>query len=428
MKGKKRDLPPGMRDMSVRVQESKDGSFLKGNGRMMQHLAKKVNGIETRWSSFENPKAQKGSGGWENHGAKGHPCDHLYAGKSVTLMEHEGAGEIRRIWMTIGDRSPAALRSLTLRCYWDGCEKPAVEVPLGDFMCSGQRGVRFESECFASPEGRSFNCYLPMPFRTGAKITLTNESDLDMERLFYDVDYLIKDQPDEELLYFHSWFHRSDPVALEQDHVILPRVSDQGRFLGASFLVNAPAHYGDTWWGEGEVKIYLDGDGELPTLVGTGTEDYIGTAWGQGEYAGRYQGCLIADSQQRCWSFYRFHICDPVYFYRDCKVTIQDIGGGSWQTVKKLYEAGVPMTLVTCDGGIQKGYQHLYGKSLEEWPQDGWINFYRCDDMATVAYFYLDSPASSLPDIQPPKDRLAGLQPLERPKEKPIVLVAQPNE
>lgn len=109
-------------------------------------------------------------------------------------------------------------------------------------------------------------------------------------------------------------------------------------------------------------------------------------------------------------------------------MTIQDIGGGSWQTVKKLYEAGVPMTLVTCDGGIQKGYQHLYGKSLEEWPQDGWINFYRCDDMATVAYFYLDSPASSLPDIQPPKDRLAGLQPLERPKEKPTVLVAQPNE
>lgn len=392
----------------------------------MMHPAKKTVGTQTRWASFENPSARKGAGGWENRGAKGHPCDHLYAGKTVTLMEHTGAGEVRRIWMTVGDRSAAVLRSLVLRCYWDGCEKPAVEVPLGDFMCCAFEERRFESEWFANPEGRSFNCYIPMPFRTAAKITLTNETDYDIERLFYDVDFLTYDAPCEELMYFHSWFRRSNPVALEQDHTVLDTVQGQGRFLGAFFAVHAPDIYGDTWWGEGEVKAWIDEDGVLPTLVGTGTEDYIGTAWGQGEYVGRYQGCLLADNETRNWTFYRLHACDPVYFDRNIRIQLQDIGGGPWQAVQKLYETGVPLVPVTCDGGIEKGYQQLYENGFEKWPKDGWVNFYRCDDIATTAYFYLDRPSSDLPFIQPLAERLNGIAlPEKKETDGEIVLVAQ---
>lgn len=393
---------------------------------MVMHPAKMTSGVYTRWASFENPAAKKGAGGWENRSAKGHPCDHLYAGKTVTLMEHTGAGEIRRIWMTVGDRSPAALRSLTLRCYWDGAEKPAVEVPLGDFMCCPFGEPRFESEWFSNPEGRSFNCYIPMPFQKGAKITLTNETEVDIERLFYDVDFLTYDKPQEELMYFHSWFNRSVAVPLESDHVILDTVNGQGRFLGASFAVNAPEMYGDTWWGEGEVKMWLDDDGELPTLVGTGTEDYIGTAWGQGEYVGRYQGCLVADNTARKWLFYRLHSCDPVYFERNIRVQLQDIGGGPWQTVEALYNAGILLTPVTCDGGIEKGYQHIYEKGFETFPRDGWVNFYRCDDIATTAYFYLDTPTSDLPEIQPMEVRLYGMELLQKKEANgEVVLVAQ---
>lgn len=376
----------------------------------LQSMAFVPHGHHTRWASFENPKAQKGQGGKENFGAKGHPCDHLYAGKEITLMEYQGAGIVNRIWLTLGDRCEAVLRSVVLRCYWDNAKRPAVEVPLGDFMGGIIDGIAYENALFSNPEGRSFNCYIPMPFRTGAKITLTNEAEYDIERLFYDVNFTILDKPNEELCYFHSVYRRSSPVALGIDHEIVPFIEGKGRFLGAWFSVSTDEQYGDTWWGEGEVKCYLDGDKQYPTLVGTGTEDYIGTAWGQGTYVGKYQGCTVADPQKRHWCFYRFHLCDPVYFSSALRVTIQDIGGGSWEMVKSLSEKGVPLIPVTCDGGIEKGYQQLYQKTLNEWPTDGWINFYRCDDIATTAYLYLDKPEGVFNPIAPLEERLLGIK------------------
>lgn len=391
---------------------------------MNRDYAKKGCGRQTRWASFENPAAGKGVGGQENNGAKGRPCGHLKAGETAVLMEYSGAGEINRIWMTLGERSPAALRGLVLRCFWDNCEKPAVEVPLGDFMCAGGGMVPFESELFADPEGRSFNCYIPMPFRTGAKITLSNDCGVDLPWLFYDVNFTIFDRPQKDLLYFHSWFHRENPVALEKDHLILPKISGEGRFLGAAFTVNGSDRYADTWWGEGEVKLYLDGDSEFPTLVGTGTEDYIGTAWGQGQCAGRYQGCLVSDPERRLWNFYRFHLCDPVYFSKDISVSIQDIGGGKWQTVHELLADGVPLIPTTCDRGIKNGYYHLY-KNGAELPKDGWINFYRQDDFATIAYFYLNRPSSDLPGIQSAQERMKGLEPVKILDGGDVVLIAE---
>lgn len=392
---------------------------------MSKHLAKKVDGRHTRWSSFENPKAEKGKGGRENGGAKGRPCGHLPAGQMVTLMTYDGPGEINRIWMTLGERSPAALRGLVFRCYWDHSDKPAVEVPLGDFMCCGGGMTPFESELFANPEGRSFNCYIPMPFQNGAKITLTNECGADIPWFFYDVDFTVFDKPRKNLLYFHSWFGRNNPVELGKDHTILPKINGEGRFLGTSFVVNANADYADTWWGEGEVKVYLDGDSTFPTLVGTGTEDYIGTAWGQGKYAGRYQGCLVSDPEKRLWSFYRFHICDPVYFSQDISVVIQDIGGGKWQSVHELLKNRVPLIPTTCDKGIKNGYHHLYQKNIPL-PEEGWINFYRQDDFATVAYFYLNQPYSELPELPDAEELLKGLEPVKKPEDGgEVVLIAE---
>ena len=390
----------------------------------MNSLAKRRTDIQTRWASFENPTAEKGAGGQENSGAKGHPCGHLKAGETTVLMKYNGAGEINRIWMTLGNRSPAVLRGLILRCYWDGCKKPAVEAPLGDFMCSGCEPVPFECELFANPEGRSFNCYIPMPFRSEALLTLSNECGADVPWLFYDINFTVFDAPKTDLLYFHSWFHRSNPVELEKDHVILPLLQGEGRYLGTSFAVNASDRYVDTWWGEGEVKIYLDGDNEFPTLVGTGTEDYIGTAWGQGQYAGRYQGCLTANPDRRFWNFYRFHICDPVYFSKDISVTIQDIGGGRWQTVHQLIAEGAPLIPTTCDCGMRGGYHHLYRHDTVL-PKDGWINFYRQDDFATVAYFYLNRPESNLPRIQGIDELLKKFEKADEPDSKDIVLIAE---
>lgn len=121
--------------------------------------------VRTRWASFENPRAKKGAAAWENHGAKGRPFDAIPYGGTVSLIDYsEGAGMITRIWLTLNHRSLYILRSLVLRCYWDGAEKPSVEVPLGDFFSCGRHLCKFENELFSSLEGRSFNSYIPMPF------------------------------------------------------------------------------------------------------------------------------------------------------------------------------------------------------------------------------------------------------------------------
>jgi hypothetical protein len=169
--------------------------------------------------------------------------------------------------------------------------------------------------------------------------------------------------------------------------------------------------YENSWWGEGEVKIYLDGDGDLPTLNGTGTEDYIGTGWGQGLFAHAYQGCLVADEKTRQWAFYRYHIPDPVYFTKDCKVTIQIIGGDMRDKVRGYVKNGAVLTPVTVFGtALIKLLELQSAPPLDDknFP-DGWTNFYRQDDVSATAYFYLNSPVSDVPTIQDVKIRTAGL-------------------
>ena len=371
---------------------------------------------QTRWVSPENPTGAKGAGARENKGAKGHAFDTIPVGRSHVLADIKGAGIIDRMWMTIEDRSPEALRGLKFEIYWDGAATPAVSVPLGDFFLHGAgEMVAMETALFASPEGRSFVSYVPKPFRRGARLVITNESPKQANLIFFDVNYRAVQSQPADALYFHAWWSRDQATKLGEDFRILPRIRGRGRFVGASVTVLTNPIYEKTWWGEGEVKIALDGDRrESPTLVGTGAEDYIGTAWGQGAYINRFQGAPVAnwDGEGR-WTFYRFHVPDPVWFHRDIEVSLQQIGGARKNKILELQGKGVPMIPVTIDPGSRNNFQQLLtnGKTLSD-PSlpDGHTNYYRSDDVAAVAYFYLDRPDGVLPAIAAAADRMAAIR------------------
>ncbi|HYO63541.1 MAG TPA: glycoside hydrolase family 172 protein [Pyrinomonadaceae bacterium] len=365
---------------------------------LAQELYVLPDGVETRWASPENPRGEKGAGGRANAGRKGAPTIAIKAGASAVLAEAQGTpGTVRRMWMTIPDRGPRMLRGLRIDIYWDGATRAAVSAPLGDFFGVGLgRMATFQSALFSNPEGRSFNSVVPMPFRTGFRVVMTNESGQDLPELFYDINYTLGDRHPEGTLYFHAHFRRENPTRLQQDYEILPRVEGRGRYLGTNIgVITDRRTFHNTWWGEGEIKIYLDGDRELPTLVGTGTEDYVGTAWGQGAYANLYQGSPVADEGAGMWSFYRYHIPDPVYFRRDLRVTMQQIGyladhsrGALVREGRRLFRAGP-------------------GRVEFDITRDG--KFERYDDWSSCAYFYLDSPTNNLPPLPPVAQRIAGL-------------------
>lgn len=382
------------------------------------NLFEKPQGVETRWFSFENQEPGRGRAGLENKGAKGHAFDTLLAGETKTLLNIDGSGTICRIWLTISDRSPEMLRSLRFDLFWDHATTPAVSAPLGDFFGVGLgRRTPFECALFSDPEGRSFNCFIPMPFRTGARVTITNESERRLPHLFYDIDLLTNVTHTPETLYFHAHWRRESPNILGQEYLILPKVQGSGRFLGCNLGVIASADYEGAWWGEGEVKVRFGGE-ENPTLCGTGTEDYIGTGWGQGAYGNRTQGCLVADRERRHWAFYRYHIDDPIFFEDACEVSIQTIGGTDTAKVIDLQKRGVSLIPVSIDTAAEGGFLCLM--DLEQ-PVDleapeipsGWCNFWRQDDWSSIAYFYLDRIENDLPALPPASLRSAGLSPID---------------
>lgn len=359
--------------------------------------------IETRWNSFENPTSGKGTGGSENKGAKGHPYDYLKAGETKVLMDVKGPGVITRMWFTIQDRSPEMLRSLKIEMFWDGSEKPAVAAPFGDFFGNGLgKMVAHQNHLFSNPEGRSFNCFIPMPFKTGAKVVVTNEGNVDLNMLFYDINFVKLNEWNEENLYFHCFWNRDTATTPGIDYTILPKIEGKGRFLGVNFGVMANPAYHKSWWGEGEVKMYVDGDNDLPTLVGTGTEDYIGTAWGQGKFINQYTGCLLADRENDYWTFYRYHIPDPIFFKTDIRVTIHALGGNQKDKVIEMLDEGAPLIPISIqDGQVFTGLMDsvppvdLKNDNL----MSGWTNFYRQDDWSSTACFYLNSPVNQLPKL-----------------------------
>jgi hypothetical protein len=383
-------------------------------------------GTKTRWVSPENPTGAKGAGGKANRGAKGAAFIVVQPGATAVLADIKGAGIIHRMWLsgTI-PRNEEQRRLVRLEMFWDGAKRPAVACPIGDFFGAGLGlSVPFESALFANPEGRSFNVTLPMPYRKSARVQVVNEAK-SYALIWYDVNYTEEKRLPDDAMYFHAAWRRELKTEAGRDFEILPRVIGKGRYLGANIGVIGNEAYRGTWFGEGEVKIYLDGDTQWPTLVGTGTEDYIGSGWGQGVFRGRYSGSLVSDDKNDLYAFYRYHLDDPVYFHRDCRVTIQQMGNASSARVRQMLGKGVNATpLLTFDtrGEDVMNLTHqapsihllLDETNLPPFndpkhPQGG-CNYWRQDDVSATVYFYLDRPENNLPPLASVELRLKDMR------------------
>jgi hypothetical protein len=368
----------------------------------------------SHWTSPETRDVPQGQGGRENQAAKGHPYDTIRAGESLVLANIQGSGVIRRIWITVGERTPVMLRSLRLEMFWDNAEKPAVSAPLGDFFGAALgETVAFENALFSSPEGRSFNTIVPMPFRRAARLMLTNESSADLTRVFYDVDYTLGPPP-LDMLYFHAYWRREHPTVLGEDFRVLPAIEGRGRYLGAVFGVETDQTYGHVV-GRGRDENRAERGRPAGDAGRHGTEDYIGTGWSQGAYTHRYQGSPIADGKNRRWTFYRWHVPDPIFFDTSCEVSWQQIGGAAKADVIKMLASGVALWPITIDPTDRSTFVKL----LEQTPvppldsaglPDGWVNFYRRDDVSATVFLHLDAPSSGAAPLAPVSERIAGLQ------------------
>lgn len=391
-----------------------------------QHVYTMPQGVHSRWTSPENTSGAQGQGARTNRGIKGAAYEQIPAHGHVDLLNVKGAGVVDRIKLSVIDRSPKALRSMRIEMYWDGAPKPAVSAPLGDFFgVAFGRTASYVNALFNDPEGRSFSSTVPMPYKSGARIVVYNDSDEPVTHIYYNVNFQTWDHAPKNMLYFHAWWHQNKaPVG--QDFQILPQINGNGRFLGATIGVRANPAYGTHtkgekplyhWFGEGEIKLFLDGDKTYPSLVGTGVEDYFGTAWGMSQFVTPFSGCTIADPHEGLWSCYRYHMPDPVWFHQGIRVAIQQIGGGPIAEVRKLKKAGAPMKPISVDGtdGTDKFYPLLTMKNPpklmdKDFPQ-GWVNYQRTDLWSAVAYFYLDTPTDNLPPIADVRERMQGVIP-----------------
>jgi Protein of unknown function (DUF2961) len=315
-----------------------------GLGMCLGNLSRLSN-AETRSISAENFSGAKGQGGMATAGTGAIPARELGPGWKVSpsidikahsiavLADIAGAGAIQHIWLTV---HPEQWRRLILRMFWDGEERPSVEVPLGDFFCHGW-GVRCNIASLGiavNPAG-GFNSYWEMPFRRGAVITVENLAPDDIPAFYYQITYTLTEVPDDRA-YFHAQWRRTNPVPYQGVHTIVDGLRGQGHYVG-TYLAWGVRSTG--WWGEGEIKFYMDGDTDWPTICGTGTEDYFGGAWNfehpKGDYgifSAPFSGLPqvikpdgLYQSQQR-FGMYRWHIMDPIRFREDLRVTIQALG------------------------------------------------------------------------------------------------------
>ncbi len=314
-----------------------------GLGMNMGNLSR-LSRAKTRSISPENFDGKKGMGGMATEGTgancakdlgrgwKISPSVVIKPGQVFTIADIEGPGAIQQIWMT-----PAGeWRTNILRIYWDGQEQPSVECPVGDFFASGWgKYAQLSSLAVCVNPGSAFNCYWEMPFQKHCLITLTNGSERDMV-LYYQVNYTLTDVP-EYCAYFHARFNRVNPLPHKEDYTILDGVHGHGHYVG-TYLAWGVNNNG--WWGEGEIKFFMDGDEEFPTICGTGTEDYFCGSYNfenqethqyqtfTTPYAGLHQVIRpdgVYQSQTR-FGMYRWHIADPIRFENDLKVTIQALG------------------------------------------------------------------------------------------------------
>lgn len=252
------------------------------------------------------------------------PCISVPAGTTSTIMDVDGPGAIQHIWITVAEE---CYRDLIMRIYWDGEKLPSVETPVGDFFCNGfkKRANVMALPINVNPSG-GFNSYFPMPFGKHAKITIENTAPVDIGGFFYAITYALGNVCDDDA-YFHAQFRRTNPLPYKDDYLIADGIKGKGHYVGTYM---AWQQNSSGWWGEGEVKFFMDGDKEFPTICGTGTEDYFGGAWCfHGNFSAPFLGYPIGDSEGKPGSrhgLYRFHVMDPIRFNENLKVEMQAIG------------------------------------------------------------------------------------------------------
>ncbi|MCJ7738493.1 MAG: DUF2961 domain-containing protein [Anaerolineae bacterium] len=340
---------------------------------------------KTRSITAENPLGEKGKGGMATEGTgarcardlgqgwKVSPSIVIGPGQTCTLADIGGPGAIQSMWLSgdVARKGPVA-RFYILRIYWDDQKVPSVECPIADFFASGWgQFAQINSVPVAVNPNRGYNCFWEMPFRGRCLITLENRHHEPMTH-YYQINYTLTDVPD-DVGYFHAQFRRVNPLPYKQSYTIVNGIKGMGHYVG-TYLAWGVNNNG--WWGEGEVKFFIDGDDEFPTICGTGTEDYFGGAYNwdvDGQYVefstpflGMHQVIRpdgTYSSQQR-FSMYRWHIMDPIRFDKALEVTIQALG---WR-----------------DGGRYLPLQ---------------------DDIASVAYWYQAPPTSPFAEL-PDKDYL----------------------
>ncbi|MCX6225798.1 MAG: DUF2961 domain-containing protein [Bacteroidia bacterium] len=304
-----------------------------------------LDGSETRSISAENLTGEKGKGGMAvpnpseakpaasaraadslGQGWKVKPFLRVNAGETVTLMDVEGPGMIQHIWMVEG-----LSRANIIRCFWDDETVPSIEVPAPDFFAVGhEKFARVNSQVVTVNPQNALNCYWSMPFRRHAKVTFTNESNRDLELLAFQITYILTPVP-KNTGYFHAQWRRAR-TGSQNPYVIVDGIRGKGRYAGTFLAWTQMTSKG--WFGEGEVKFFMDGDTKFPTICGTGTEDYFLGSYGFAEsYTTAYAGTTLAASTEgelpNLWSLYRWHIQDPICFKNDLRVTIQALGWGN---------------------------------------------------------------------------------------------------
>jgi hypothetical protein len=291
---------------------------------------------ETRSISAENFQGEKGKGGMATDGEganaardlgqgwKVSPCITLKPKSTATLAEITGPGVIQHIWITVTNK---VYRDAILRFYWDGESEPSVECPVGDFFANGHQ-MRYNVNSIpicVNPSG-GFNSYWPMPFRKSCKITVENQNPDEIHGFFYQITYALTAIP-EDAAYFHAQWRRTNPLPYKTDYTILDNIKGKGHFVG-TFMAWTQLNNG--WWGEGEIKFFMDGDTEFPTICGTGTEDYFLGAWGFGDtFSTPFVGYPLwhkKEGEMVRHGLYRWHIMDPIRFKNDLRVTMQALG------------------------------------------------------------------------------------------------------
>jgi hypothetical protein len=280
--------------------------------------------LTSRSISFENPTGEPGAGAKAasklGPGRKGAPARDIKPGETVQLCDIKGPGTIRHIWMTT-EQEPGVQRACVIRAWWEGQEYPSIECPIGDlFGFAHGKIMSYQSAVHSCGPTGGRNLWLPMPFRKRARFTFTNEGEKPVP-LFYQITYTTGDKYQADTGRLHVLFRRENPTTVKSDFELLPQRSQKGRFIGS--VMGIRNLHPDQWWGEGEIKVYMDGDGQLPTIVGTGSEDYVGLAWGTQEATFLYNGCSL--NEKSFVSMYRWHLADPIAWHQQCRITIQQI-------------------------------------------------------------------------------------------------------